>query len=71
MNICVAVGVIGAFAVGIQGQAELQPALVHLQNNILRAMDHGKVGIIVRLDMSAPFLNCWPYDVAGQTSHGA
>ena len=30
-------------------------ALIHVQNNILRAMDQGKVGILLLLEMSAAF----------------
>ena len=32
-----------------------ETALIHVQNNILRAMDQGKVGILLLLDMSAAF----------------
>ena len=32
-----------------------ETALIHVQNNILRAMDQGKVGILLLLDMSAVF----------------
>ena len=32
-----------------------ETSLIHVQNNILRAMDQGKVGILLLLDMSAAF----------------
>ena len=32
-----------------------ETALIHVQNNILRAMDQGKMGILHLLDMSAAF----------------
>ena len=32
-----------------------ETALIHVQNNIMRAMDQGKVGILLLLDMSAAF----------------
>ena len=34
-----------------------ETALVHVQNNIMRAMDQGKVGILLLLHMSAAFEN--------------
>ena len=37
-----------------------ETALSHAQNNILRAMDQGKVGILLLLDISAAFENVDP-----------
>ena len=48
-----------------------ETALIQVQNNILCAMDQGKVGILFLLDMSAAFETVDPYTAAGQTAYRA